>query len=353
MGFPCAGIFAMNQLSLFQPAGTFPDIFLPPEIDAALKQGAALAISISGGKDSQAMLRALMRLYGVSGWRGPVFAIHAHLGRAEWPQTMGMCEQMSADAGIPLTVVARPQGDLVQEIQDRMEKLAGTGKPFWPDARNRYCTSDQKRTQIDKALRAPFWPDARNRYCTSHHKTNQIDKRLREFPVVISAEGIRAEESPNRAKKSPLGVRQAITAARLKEMMPADALAHQAAGQRVGLTWYPIFHWQKPHVYQECGHSLAELAQRRALYQGGQQVAALDGWAMHPAYVFGNERLSCALCILGSRGDIENGARHNPELLQIYTDMERQTGFTFRQDLALTDVQARLAVQARIEAGDQ
>lgn len=293
----------MRQLSLFANA-PIPDVFLPPEIDAALKNGAALAISISGGKDSQAMLIALTRLYQPSGWTGPLFAIHAHLGRAEWPQSLGMCQKMADDAGIPLTVVSRPQGDLVQEIEDRKEKLAGTGKPFWPDAKNRYCTS--------------------------HHKTNQIDKRLRGYPVVISAEGIRAEESPARAKKSPFGVRKAITAKALEEMSPADALAQQSPGQRVGLTWYPIFYWHKPHVYGRCGHDLEELNERRALYRAGDHERALNGWQMHPAYVFGNERLSCALCILGSRNDIENGARHNSELLSVYADWERETGFTFR-----------------------
>lgn len=342
----------MQQLSLFAPADAIPDVYLPPEIDGALKNGAALAISISGGKDSQAMLIALTRLYQPSGWTGPLFAIHAHLGRAEWPQSLGMCQKMADDAGIPLTVVARPQGDLVQEIEDRKEKLAGTGKPFWPDAKNRYCTSDQKRTQIDKVLRAPFWPDAKNRYCTSHHKTNQIDKRLRGYPVVISAEGIRAEESPARAKKSPFGVRKAITAKALEEMTPADALAQQSPGQRVGLTWYPIFYWEKPHVYERCGHTLDELGERRALYRAGDHEQALNGWQMHPAYVFGNERLSCALCILGSRNDIENGARHNPELLSIYADWERETGFTFRQDLALMDVQAGIQGESDDEFTD-
>ena len=98
----------MRQLSLFANA-PIPDVFLPPEIDAALKNGAALAISISGGKDSQAMLIALTRLYQPSGWTGPLFAIHAHLGRAEWPQSLGMCQKMADDAGI---VVACGSGAL-------------------------------------------------------------------------------------------------------------------------------------------------------------------------------------------------------------------------------------------------
>lgn len=165
-------------------------IDLPASIQVALHDGADLAISISGGKDSQAMLLALVDERDRQQWPGEVFAIHAHLGRMEWPQTLEHCKKMAAGAGVPLTVVSRPQGDLLQEMWDRFEKLRDTNKPHWPSAQNRYCTSDQKRNQIDKVLRAAPFPDSKNRYCTSHHKTNQIDKALRTHQVVVSAEGL-------------------------------------------------------------------------------------------------------------------------------------------------------------------
>lgn len=86
------------------------------------------------------------------------------------------------------------------------------------------------------------------------------------------------------------------------------------------------------------GVTLDELERRRTLYRAGHEQQALAGWPAHPAYAMGNERLSCALCVLASRSDIENGARHNPELLQALVDMEMESGFSFRQDLRLADL---------------
>lgn len=296
-------------------------INLPDPIYTALQDGATLAISISGGKDSQAMLEALAAARQRQSWPGEVFAIHAHLGRMEWPQTLDHCHQICAAVDIPLIVVSRPQGDLLQEMQDRMEKLRGTGKPHFPSAANRYCTADQKRNQIDRVLRAAPFPDSKNRYCTSHHKTNQIDKALRPHQVVISAEGLRADESPARAKRPAWEYRQQI-----------------CTRQRTAYTWRPILHWSEEDVWNTLGASKADLRERQNLYRLGQEEIAFAGWRAHPAYVMGNQRLSCAICILGSRSDITNGARHNPQLLSELVKMEHESGFSFRQDLRLADL---------------
>lgn len=293
-------------------------IDLPAPIHTALSKGAALAISISGGKDSQAMLLAVLAERNRQQWPGEVFAIHAHLGRMEWPQTLAHCEKMAASVGVPLIVVSRLQGDLLQEMWDRVEKLRGTGKPPFPDAKNRYCTSDQKRNQIDRVLRAAPFPDAKNRYCTSHHKTNQIDKALRKHQVIISAEGIRADESFARAKRPAWERREQI-----------------CTRERTAYTWRPLLHWAEADVWAQIGTSLADVQRRREHYRRGDHAAAFDGWRAHPAYVMGNQRLSCAMCVLASRSDIANGARHNPELLAELVRMEDDSGFSFRQDLRL------------------
>ena len=188
----------MQQLSLFEEP-TPPDV--PQEISDLLAQGASLAISISGGKDSQAMLNWLVHLRQQYQWTGPCFAIHAHLGRAEWPQTLEHCQRICDQVGIELVVVQRENGDLVDRWRERMQKLMAEGntKPFWSSAQNRYCTSDLKR--------------------------GPIDKYLRRFECVISAEGIRAQESSNRAKQAVITLRDNISAGRLKGLTPEDALA--------------------------------------------------------------------------------------------------------------------------------
>lgn len=317
-----------------------PEIYLPPVIQQALRLGAALVISISGGKDGQAMLMALVIAYIRHGWQGPIYALHCDLGRAEWPETIGECMKQAAVAGVRLVVIRRPQGDLIQEMEDRLAALAGSDTPFWPDSQNRYCTSDQKRGQADKELRQPkpFWPSLKNRYCTGHQKTNQADKELRHFPLVISAEGIRAEESPARAKKPAVSVRQGPTAKPLKKLTPEDALAYRNPGQKLALTWYPIFHWTESEVYERCGHTIEERDLRRKLYRQGRKEEALAGWNMHPAYIYGNSRLSCVFCILGSLNDLRTGARHHPALLNYYIGLEEKGQATFKNGWSLKEL---------------
>lgn len=282
-----------------------------PVIDTALRAGAALAISISGGKDGQAMLAELVPWHRVQGYPGALYAIHADLGRTEWPQTAAHVEWLACEADIELVVVRREQGDLLARWQERMAILAGTGKPFWSSAANRYCTSDLKR--------------------------GPINKYLRRHQLIISAEGVRAAESPARAKKPVVSVREGITSEKLIGLSPEDALAYRSFGQRLALTWNPILHWTTDDVWQACGTDRADLSERRARYAAGD-TTAIDGWPAHPAYVYGNERLSCALCVLASDGDIRNGAQHNPALYAELRRMEVESGYTFKHKRSLADI---------------
>lgn len=258
------------------------------------------------------MAEEINSIYTSHGWTGTIYAIHADLGRAEWPQSMPMCEQIAAKHGWHLEIVQRTKGDLVQQIGDRMKTLIGTGKPFWPSASARYCTSDQKRDPINKILR--------------NHK------------LVISAEGLRAEESTTRAKKPQLAIRKRITAKRLRDLPLAEALDARRPDNRLALDWYPILDWKVAQVYERCGHSLTELDWRRELYAAGREAEALDGWTMHPAYVFGNERVSCMLCILATANDLRNGATHNPKLAEHYFQLEVIGDSTFKSGKSLADI---------------
>ena len=282
-------------------------LFIPDVIKDALALGAKVAVSVSAGKDSQALAIALAAK-GIGS-----YVVHMDLGRAEWPQTAAMVNRIAQSINLPVIVVNRPQGDLVQEMTERGEKLQGTGKPFWPSAANRYCTADQKRSQADKVYRRDM--------------------------LIISAEGIRGQESAKRAKDAVVSVRKQITAKALQDLSPADALAAwQTHGGRLALTWNAIHDWTLADVWEACGTSVDDLSRRQALYQAGFETEALNGWPCHPAYVFGNARLSCVFCVLATENDLRVGARHNPALAAHYVSLESRFGSTFKHKRSLADI---------------
>ena len=349
----------MSQLSLFapEPGG----LNVPKVIRRALDGGASLAVSISGGKDGQAMLSAVVPWFREHGYGSQLFAIHSDLGRAEWSQTPAFVEHLAQQAGVPLVVVRRTKGDLVARIEERLVKVRQDAEdhkpvPFWPSSTSRYCTAPADRSHlktgpINQALRnsIPFWPSSGQRYCTSDLKRGPIDTKLRSFErstagVIISAEGVRGGESRERAKKPVVEIREAITAESkfverdLASMTPDDALTRRGPGQRVAFNWRPIFNWTLEQVWVGCGTSVAELKRRRALYKLGEHEQALSGWSAHPAYVFGNERLSCSICVLASKNDLLNGANHNPDTYLRYLELEHDGDATFKDGWSLLDL---------------
>lgn len=284
-----------------------------------ITEGAAqVSYSVSGGKDSQAMLTMLDFKIRQHTAVVPTI-VHADLGRAEWPQTPGFVQQLADQHQRELFVVRRVKGDLVQRIEERLNTVSTLdptrpAKPFWPSAAQRYCTSDLKRDPIAK-----------------HHRA------LVSEGILVSCIGMRAEESPNRRKMVPLSVNKRVSSLRYRTLEPAEAV-YGFDGGRLVLDWLPIHHLKLGQVWEMLGSSETDINRRRQLYKAGDKEKALDGWLGHPAYVFGNERLSCALCILASVNDLRNGKEHHPELYQIYVGLEKKSGYTFRDGLSLQDI---------------
>jgi 3'-phosphoadenosine 5'-phosphosulfate sulfotransferase (PAPS reductase)/FAD synthetase len=292
----------------------------PPEITTAYQQGAQFVLSISGGKDSQAMTNSVLALFAALGWdKARLSLFHADVGRMDWHETLAHNAWLAAQTGLPLTVRTKANGDdLLTGIEHRLEKLAGTGKPFWPSAAARYCTKSWK-TQVWNA-----W------VCEQ------------DWPLVISLEGIRAQESPDRAKKNPLTVRGEVTTTYLENLTPAAALAQhprlpkrQGKTPRLVLNWFPIFSFDLDTVWQACGSSSAEIERRRALYRAGETAAALEGALVHPGYIYGSSRISCQLCPLAKQADLRIGAQHRPELWQHLREMEVVGQATFKNGWSL------------------
>lgn len=247
-----------------------PALQLDAEILAMLDRGAPIALSVSGGKDSDAMVYSIRAYLAETGRTNRLYLIHADLGRAELKDTPAHVQELFNRTGIPLSIVAHSKFDLLDGIRHRMATRPDV--PPWPSAKNRQCTSDWKRGPISRWIRNTF-------------PTGEV----------ICAMGLRADESPARAKRPVSKLR-------------ADC----CASFRTVIDWNPIHRATIAQVWNAIGDN-----------------------PRHPAYARGNARVSCALCILANSGDLVNGALQDPELFRAYCDIEIQSGFSFRHNFWL------------------
>lgn len=126
--------------------------------------------------------------------------------------------------------------------------------------------------------------------------------------------GLRAQESPTRARK-PLFTPRTDCTAPTKHRFVYD--------------WLPIHDWSEVDVW-DC--------------------IRLHGNVFHEAYHFGNHRLSCACCVLASVGDLLNGAIHNPQTYRELCRIEAVTGYSFRLNLWLSDLKPDLLPATTLSA---
>jgi DNA sulfur modification protein DndC len=264
----------------------------PPNHDPVqlLRDGATLVLSVSGGKDSDAMSHHLLERRQTEGWSGDIVMIHADLGvRVEWQQTPDYVQHLAQRKGVPLHVARWTHGDLIDRIWQRYYK--DPSRPCWPSAQMRYCTADLKRGPISRELR-----------------------RLFPSGNVICAMGLRAQESQTRARRPTFSLR-------------TDSSAPTKG--RFVYDWLPIHDWMETDVW--------DCIQRH-------------GDVYHEAYDLGNHRLSCALCVLASLNDLINGAVHNPDTYREYCRIEAVTGYSFRKDFWLSDLKPELLPESTLIA---
>lgn len=247
-------------------------------------------INSSAGKDSQAMLTYLVALADREGVdRSRLVVVHADLGRVEWDGTRALAETQAAAYGLRFEVVQRTE-DLLDQVVTRHETLRAKGDtttPAWPSSAARYCTSDQKTGQVAKLM---------TRIAGEHRAAGSAG------PVrILNCLGIRAQESPARAKKVPYG--------------PDSA----SNGRRSVTRWLPIFDWSEAEVWD---------------------TIRASGLPHHPAYDAGMPRLSCVFCILAGRRELTLAARLNPDLARTYLAVEERVGHTFKADLSMAQIVA-------------
>lgn len=251
-----------------------------------------ILVNTSAGKDSQAMLDLVCRLAAEAGILGRVVAVHADLGRVEWPGTPELAEAHADHYGVRFIKVARPQGDLLDHIEQR---------GMFPSSTTRYCTSDHKRGQIRKVMTL---------LADEHRAIRGPQARVR----VLNCMGFRREESPARRKKQPF--------------MPEGPASN---GRRQVDEWLPILEWQVDEVWA-------------AIHASGVPY--------HPAYDAGMPRLSCCFCVLASRGALVRAAQLMPELAAEYAAVEDRIGHRFTHALSMTEIIDAAATETPVTIPD-
>jgi 3'-phosphoadenosine 5'-phosphosulfate sulfotransferase (PAPS reductase)/FAD synthetase len=255
-----------------------------------------IAVNSSAGKDSQAMLDKVVRLAREHGVLDRLVVIHCDLGRAEWEGTRELAEIQAKHYDVRFIVVKRPQGDLLQQIEDR---------GMFPSSSARYCTSDQKRGQVYTAFTA----------LVKEIQAKNGGKQVR----ILNCLGLRAEESPGRAKKTAFE----------HDQKASNSKRHVD-------TWLPIHEWTTEQVWDCINKS---------------------GVPHHRAYDLGMPRLSCVFCVLASKDALLLAAEHNPELLEEYVQLEKRINHTLqavkvKKDGSTTGWSAA-ALQAAIAHGER
>jgi 3'-phosphoadenosine 5'-phosphosulfate sulfotransferase (PAPS reductase)/FAD synthetase len=199
-----------------------------------------------------------------------IVVVHASLGKMEWPGALEKAQEHALAHNLPF-LVAKASKSLLDMVERRFESRPSV--PSWPSASTRQCTSDLKRDPITKVVRA---------YANEHG-----------YSTVVNCLGLRGQESTSRAKRATFSRNE-----------------RNSTAARSWYEWLPIHALKVEEVFA-------------SIKASGQEL--------HYAYGLGNERLSCVFCIMGSAGDCQNGAKHNPGLFQEYVQMEHKTGYTMHQ----------------------
>lgn len=300
---------------------------IPIDIRQKLEAGADIIISHSGGKDSQAMHQYVTRLKDQHQWTGEIIVVHCDLGIMEHPESKRFAQMEAERFGhkfkVLENVVNGERIDLFDDMRRRRATMDSQGKrdqPHFPSAAARYCTKAHKEQTVDKWIRAAYPKDAN----------------------VVICMGLRAQESPARAKKPTSWERESC----------APTLS------RFVDNWLPIHDWTISDVWEEIGYTLDELAflqsKYRMLWDSKQRsIKTLidhfndsiynmeNVFKAHVAYLRGNERVSCVFCVLASDNDWRIGKQHNPDLYQALVDEEERTGFDYVHKRPLRDVDRR------------
>lgn len=231
-----------------------------------LRQFDKIFISVSGGKDSHAMLflvRDLADRQGVP--REKLLAMYADTGM-EWHNAGEHVQALCKAAGVELVTVY-PVRPMIEKIRFRAERIKASGKDSaaFPSLACRWCTSEQKVAPMDKVI-------------------NKFSGKL------LKVTGERWEGSAARS-----------------ELPEFCTVPRVTCKTRRVFGWRPMLAFKEADIWA---------------------MVRETGVPRHVCYDMGCDRLGCAGCIFNNDRQVKIEMRENPGIFEAIDRLETELGYT-------------------------
>jgi len=235
----------------------------------------AFVVNVSGGKDSARLLGFIREHFPTV----KTYVVMADTGfeHVKPVPAIDWARRQAASFGLDLHVVRNPNKTYLEMVERR-------GK--FPSSATRQCTSDLKRGPIEKFIR-------------------HLDEK-----IVINCTGIRAAESPARAKQNPWKVNEGLS----------------VAGRRVW-NWMPIFEESLQDVLNWHWKNNQPL---HPVYIPAYHIDGTKGGYLR--------RFSCRVCIFSTNADIKAIYENDRDAFDKVANLEVKMDFTMRSGKSLFQI---------------
>jgi len=279
----------------------------PPADEPDLASFDRALIAFSGGKDSLALVLDLIE----RGFPREKIELHHHRvdgaegsSLMDWPCTEAYCEAVAQALGLPITYSWRVGG-----FELEMCRQDAPTAPMMVPAEGGGHISIGGNGPLGTRLKFPqMSADLSLRWCSSALKISVCDAYIRNHPKFLGTRtlvltGERAEESPARAKYATFEPHRSDTRTSTKVPRHVDV-------------WRSVHGWSEARVWD-----------------------IIARWKLqpHPAYVLGWSRLSCRLCLFGSKNQWASARKVAPEQFNRVANYEREFGITIHRKKSVVE----------------
>jgi 3'-phosphoadenosine 5'-phosphosulfate sulfotransferase (PAPS reductase)/FAD synthetase len=181
------------------------------------------------------------------------------------------------------------------------------------------------KTYLEMVANRRKFPSAGNRQCTADLKRGPVQKYIRHLPerIIINCTGIRAAESPQRAKQTPW---------EFDSNMSLEARVSKRNGcvtqlERKVWNWMPIFYESLRDVLE--WHWLTDHP-LHPIYIPAYHADGTTGGYLR--------RFSCRLCIFSTDADVRAIYHHDRQAFDLVSELEDRIGFTMKDGKSLFQI---------------